>query len=249
MEDAGEHKVSQQSLDSVLSSINPHFREHASDQIRHLIQPSELIAWSGDCGQFGVDSDLPFGYLLITSHRFIRNLYLAELDVKFGIDVIGLLLGVPISSSSKPKRAYIEVERVTGHEYKGDLAHFVVAPPTSPLTTQERKSRRIEEYPLSSLSSLERTENPVRKQVDRAPLVELSLRFQFEERVRVVFYEVQNSQDVYRLLQTSLQNQTVPKEQAGSIADQLEKLAELHRYQTITEEEYEAAKRRLLDAG
>lgn len=213
-----------------LLSISPYLRDDASAIIGEVIRPPELLMWAGNSGQFAGG----FGYLLITSHRFIRALFHAEIDL--GSDLLGFFSFGILGSFGKPERPFLQVET---------RPDFVVAPLTSPLTAHERRSRRTEEYPLSNLSAVQRKDHPLRKHPDRY-LVELKLKFQPEEWVRVVFYETQHAQEVYRLLQAPPQPPKEATGEAPAIADQLEKLAELYRYQTITQEEYEAAKRRLL---
>lgn len=240
----GDTMVEDRSLDA-LEGINLNLRENSFAVAKDALTSDESLIWAGDIGQLGGNSQIRFGYLLITDHRFIRVLFNAEVE---GMGCVGALLGLVswglLAPTGKPKREHLELDNHAEVDHVRNMSRFVVVPPNSPLSQIEIESRRIDEYSLSDLSNFEQKE--YRQWSGDNTVADLSLRFKSSGKVSVIFFSQEVAQEVYGLLVKSSQSAGRSRKQSESIADQLEKLAELYKYQTITEDEYEAAKKRLI---
>ncbi len=220
--------------DPLLSRISPFFDEDIIRILDTTVQDREHIIWSGNIAKFGgsslYDPIIRFGYQIITSDRFISVLFASD-------DSYKPLFGLP-----KMRREFLEVrnmKEITG-EYVSGFENVVLLPPTYPLSEKERKTRVIHERKLQNLTG-EISQREFR--VDGAIvkiLVEMGIDFYPNDTLWVIYFGRQDAQEVYELVQD------MNKRERGDLVEQLEKLAKLYQENSLTSEEYDAAKRKLL---
>lgn len=233
---------------------------------------SDAIVWTGNIAQFkdiSLDRHF-FGYLIITKEKIIRVLFKGEYEDDGWGAILGIFLAplvVPVilvaalfsplfpnKSEEKPtfgkirkldpkkKRQEITVLGSThrGHSHGSSIKII----PATPLTYNEISSRELRVFPFQSLASIDRFESQDDHSGEK--IVELDIHFASDEIIQVVFYKEQDANDLYDILLSRLQQNAILLEQKPDISGQLEKLAELHNSKVITDEEYSAAKERLL---
>ena len=215
----------------ILSKVNPYFHE----DIQRLLGTNlsrEKIIWAGNIGQYGNNYNIYFGYLILLKDRLIRVLYKAEVHTYFfgPMEVI---------------RQTIKVKYVSGNNKRGELGHYVVTPPISPLTSFEIDHKTIAEFAISALISTQRYEDEVEDNKNKK-LVEMILDFLPDQSKRITFYSEDESREFLNALSAQKSRADSTKE-IGNIADQIKKLAELQQAGMLTIEEYEKAKHKLLD--
>ena len=237
-----------------LSKIAPIFHDDVAITVQTIIQNNENIIWAGNITQLTKDSTpFPFGYLLITSKRTIRVLFESEYDSSSGflllLSIFLWPLGLFLSNWSK--RPYFEIELMLHADLNGYRA---VDLPQSPLTQTEKNSRKIVEYPLEHISTVQRQDVRIQNQNGKPPAkakspVNLKISFFPDKTMSVLFYDSQDAKEVYDLLMGRLLNNkevSKPISASSDFSVQLQKLAELHASNVLSDDEYENAKKRLL---
>ncbi|MBW8010988.1 MAG: SHOCT domain-containing protein [Chloroflexi bacterium] len=229
------------------SQVSEHYLSDYRKTHKALIQEGENVNWAGNYSHFSVwgENDYYFGYIIITNRRFIKVRYESHLRTGDGCFLfmailLSLLSGGLISpSGSKPGRPYVDAS------FHGDRLHYglIFSRPTYPLRTYETEHRLETENPLANLVGIRREIYELTHQ--NLSLVKLNLTFLPDVRLGFVLYGQTAGDEAYSIFQQYLRQPERSGEPSIDIADQLEKLAELYKYQTITEEEYEAAKARL----
>ena len=114
---------------------------------------------------------------------------------------------------------------------------FAFEPPNTPLTNYEKENRRVSEYFIKSINTISRDELKIDYRGEERTILKIGEMF---------FLNLQEGNEVYKIISELKQQNDSPPLPKPNIADQLEKLAELHLYQKITNEEYETFKKRLL---
>lgn len=208
------------------------------------LQPTEQVIWAGNFTQFK-NGDYRFGYLVLTPQRLIRISF--EAEVSFGclsclVLLITLGYGAIFLGPDKPKRSYYEVE------YRENRSHrhygIAVAVPATPLTPHELSSRKVEDFFLHNITSLQRADERIRG-TDH-DLVEFEIRFLSDDLIRVVLFSKQEAAEMYTYLQKHAQSRADQASIDYDLADQLQRLVQLHEAGILTDEEFDAAKRRLI---
>lgn len=109
--------------------------------------------------------------------------------------------------------------------------------PDFPLTKNEIKTRWLFEIPLKQITFVNRID------VDNNSKDLLGISATHHH--HALYFKKEEGETIYRTLIEIIHNDSEPSNPIPNLVEQLEKLKELHRYQVITDEEFEAAKKRL----
>jgi hypothetical protein len=225
-------------FDTVLKNISPHYHQDFM-KVSKSFQDFEEIQLACNVSSFtknicypigGDLYTLQIGYLIVSSYRLIWHFFLSADNWR------GLFGG------HDAKRPRMLVNSPTAPR---NLDMWVIDAPTFPITGKEQYSN-VQELTLDLITGIDREDFKVKKS-DRLILVENFYSSSDQQEYKFAFLKYSDGETVYNLIQKKLGS---PKKNEHpttiNIADQLEKLAELNKYQTITDEEYEIAKKRLL---
>ncbi|HNQ95547.1 MAG TPA: SHOCT domain-containing protein [Anaerolineales bacterium] len=237
--------------------------------VEQEIIKGENILWVGNIAQFNNTSGIdryPFGYLILTQQRIVRVLFHAEYENDLGGNILVDLLApvlIPVllvAALASPKagdptfgkvRAYDpkkkrqEISVLNSNHVGHSHSSYLKVPPTTPLTNRELTSRAVRLFPFTNLTNVDRFETQDDHTGEK--IIELDIRFVPDETMQIVFYKEQDGKNVYDILLDRLQGNAQSIKQIPAISEQLEKLAELHKAQVLTDAEFEAAKKRLLE--
>ncbi|MCC6501313.1 MAG: SHOCT domain-containing protein [Anaerolineales bacterium] len=237
--------------------------------VEQEIVKGENILWVGNIAQFNSTSGTnryPFGYLILTQQRIIRVLFHAEYEDDLGGSILGMLFApvlVPVllvAALASPKAGEPTFGKVRAHDPKKKRqeisvlnydhsghshSSYLKVPPTTPLTNSEATSRAVRVFPFTNLTNVDRFETQDDHTGEK--IIEFDIRFVPDETMQVVFYTEQDAKKVYEILLDRLRGNAQSPKQVPAISEQLEKLAELHKAQVLTDVEFESAKKRLLE--
>ena len=110
-----------------------------------------------------------------------------------------------------------------------------------PLTEKELKSRTLHETPVKQLKHVSQREEKVQRNGSTTSLMYLSCGISNG----FYFNDINAGNEIYGLLVDIIHGTPNQVVQVPNLADQLEKLTDLHRNKVITDEEYRAARGRL----
>jgi hypothetical protein len=225
------------------------FTADAVNLLQTTLRSSEQLRSGFNVCKFGSLDEAYFGYILLTTQRLFRVLFLVEKYESFSptLAILGLLtifLGPVWPTETKTRRPNVDVVDMSSREKKGGI---IIDVPNSPLMPSEITSRTLIEYPLANVTGIEHSQYTVAGANQNRQYHELIVGFTPNNRLALVFYDDGDMRQVYSILAASLERDidklTHP---VIDLADQLEKLSNLYRYQIITDEEYETAKNKLM---
>lgn len=204
--------------EQVLSRISEFYHDDFIELTKSRFQSDEQIIWAGNQsygGSFGVCGSV--GYFLMTSDRAIR-------------------VAFPAESSWLKTRNFI----------KSGKYNVAVDIPSSPLTVKEKQQRLVSEALLRNVYKVDRRDiGAVSVSGGEATLVKLTVYLSPDDYLEpVVFYSLQDGQEVYELLQRAMRREIDARREG--LVEQLERLAVLHRSKALTDAQYQKALQRLL---
>ena len=253
------------------SFIAPPFLGDFKTVMQEIIKGEDIL-WAGNIAQFNNSSGVdryPFGYLIITKEKIVRILFNAETEDDWGsiiglmfapiilpVIIIGALIASPFMKKDEkptfgkvrahdPKKKRQEISVLNSNHHAHSHGSYLKVPPATQLSNRESTSRVVRVFPVSNLTNIDRFESQDDHTGEK--IVEFDIRFVPDETMQVVFYKEQVAKDVYDLLLKGLQGNAKSIQEISAISEQLEKLAELHKAQVISDAEFESAKKRLLE--
>jgi hypothetical protein len=222
---------------SLLQNISPYYHQEFK-RISKTFQDFEEIKFVCNISSF-LDNDeydtsifLSIGYMIITSYRIICQYYRSY--EKYGALFI-------LNSNAHREQHKVRLSNVKSFPvYK-----YFLEPPDFPLTNKERKSSTITEITLNSIIQTTRVDYQL-KRSERLILVE-TINTLPDNNFILAFPKYKDGEVVYNLMQKALNSkQKKETEIVSDLGSQLEKLVDLHKNGSITSDEFEAAKKKLL---
>jgi hypothetical protein len=205
-------------IEETLSRLNPVYHEDFLQYSRERFHSGELILWVGN-QSYGERLLAAAGSHFSIGYFVVTSNRLAK--VNFPVD-FGIL--------SNWRRKTININET----------FFAAELPDKPLSRSEKENRTVFEQIVVDLKNVNHEEYKIRINGINRTIVAITGFYD------PMFFEENDGNEAYKLL-TELIN---PRERDGqnlpNLADLLEKLAELHRYQVLTDEEYEMFKLRLI---
>lgn len=224
--------------EQALANLSPLFHDEFSRFCQEYLQPNEEIFAVAECSCRGFESGLTsshFGFFVITGERSFLVHYEAH-----------------------PKREQIRFYQ----EGEGFFYHVLTdetvfgLPPSPPLHPSEIESREVQEALLSMIESVDRRAFSVTVEDHLFQCLELNYKgtgrgpdgWLGSVGLWRTLFDGRDGQTVYNLLHTSIQagghvHATVSRDE---MLQRLERLASLYQSGMLTEEEFQAGKRKLL---
>lgn len=207
------------SEEQILSHLCQYYRDDYNRLLKPLLRSNEDVIWSGNWSYEKTYSVYPtgLGYLIVTNIRVFRVRYEADERLFRGRKLLD----------------------VTKDSWADGL-------PAYPLTGGEKKSRQVTERPLNEIKDASRQEHIVNW--SETPVIELDINLSSSPDWRdILYFDYQQGTELYDLLTEIIYNRTASSSVIPpNLPELLQKLEELHNYQVIPDEVYEAAKRKLL---
>jgi hypothetical protein len=239
-------KVVMKDLDSVLQNISPIYHQ----DFLHLsksFQEFEEINFACNISNFehniisvGESHYLRIGYLVCTSYRLIWQFYESYRHPGMGLGILDTLSGY--KNAQRPRL------EVGFSEHKSSvLYYYVIDTPTFPLTNTEKQLTGTQEITLASILGINKYDFKV-KNSNRMILKESIETSPDRKTFYFAFPKYDDGVKVYNLIQkylSSPQNKEVSE--SVDIVERLAKLADLRKQDLITDDEYEKAKKKLLN--
>ena len=207
-------------VDQILEQLNPHFHDDFLNKTSKIIRPEEKYWGAGN-------------WSLISHGEFLG---------KYGYAQFGYLLVTSyrvIEVAFRPESGLFaqkrEAARINGVSESAHLSLMF------PLTENEIKSRYLSETPLKKIDYVHKDDLIGYTNGENIGIISLSYKIGLYH----YFSDLRQANELYGLLTDIVHGTPIQVVQVPNLAEQLEKLTDLHRYQVITDEEFEAAKKRL----
>lgn len=207
-------------VDQILERLNPHFHDDFLNKTSKIIRPDEK-------------------YWGVGNWSFIQHKEFAgpQEYLSFGYLIITSYRLIRIeyhgeSGLFSQKRETIKLKNRNRSAYRS--LEFS-------LTEKEVGSRYLWEQPLSKIENLRKDDEIGYLNGSNIGIVSIS----YNLHAPLYFTDLEQANELYGLLTDIVHGTPIQVVQVPNLAEQLEKLTDLHRYQVITDEEFEAAKKRL----
>jgi hypothetical protein len=212
-----------------METLNPYFQKDCQELIRGHFGADESLVWVKECGYQDC-----FGYVVVSNKRVITAVYNPQ--SLFGGKQQRVTFYKP-KSGLWGKLSAFQAERCT------------YLAPTSDLSEQETKKRKVYEAPLIKLTSVNRQDYQVKLKSGTTTMVEVT--FVTEEDVvidRPLLYTKEAGDELVALVQKMIAGKTAVTIQnpAEDINSLIASLAELHEAGVLSDEEFEAKKQEIL---
>lgn len=227
------HAMSPLTDEQILASIAPMFAEQFRELKQTLIQPGEIICVAAGCSCRGLGTSTSFGFALVTMYRLLVVTFCDSRDFL-------------------PPYGHRPHIRYKPEGYKSE--YYWIMPSAVALTANELKYKHIDEIPLRSIAAVNRKDRDLQSTND-VTLTELGFRdpsghvLNSSTFYDCLVFERSAGQEIYALLQTVIRDggKLAPDwSNAVDSVSQLERLIALHRSGALTDQEFRAAKTKLL---
>lgn len=207
-------------VDQILGQLNPHFHDDFLNKTSKIIRPEEKYWGAGNWSFISHGEFLgKYGY---AEFGYLLVTSYRVIDVTFQ----------PESGLFAQKREAVRINGVSESAYLGIMF---------PLTDNEIKTRYLTETPLKKIDYIRKDDLIGYKDGKNIGIISLS----YEIGTHRYFTDLKQANELYGLLTDIVHGTSLQVVQVPNLAEQLEKLTDLHRYQVITDEEFAAAKKRL----
>ncbi len=203
-------------VDQILERLNPHFHDDFLNKTSKIIRPDEKFWGVGNW------SLIQGGERLGKYVGYVLITSYRVLEISFQ----------PERGLFAQKRETIKLKSLNHSAYK-DLDF--------PLNEKEVGSRYLWEQPLRNIENLHKDDEIGNFNGSNIDIISIS----YNLRSPLYFTDIEQANELYGLLTDIVHGSPIQIVQVPNLAEQLEKLTDLHRYQVITDEEFEAAKKRL----
>ncbi len=227
--------------EQALANLSPIFHGEYTRFCQEYLQPNEEVFAVAECSCRGFESGLTsshFGFFVITGERALLVSYVAH-------------------PKREQLRFYQEGEGFFYHVLTDETA--LALPPSAPLHPSEIESRQVQEALLSMVESIERRAFSTTAEDHLFQCLELNYKgsgrgpdgWIGSVGLWRTLFDARDGQAIYNMLQTSIQAgghvyATVSRDE---MLQRLERLASLYQSGMLTEEEFQAGKRKLLGLG
>lgn len=222
------HAISPLTDEQILANLAPMFVGQYREIKRTHLQSGESAYAAANCA---ISSS--FGFALVTSHRLLLVMFYDQRSFDF------------LTYGHRPHVRY--------KQHKGGSDRYWVLPSSVDLTNGELKNKRTLEISLRSLGAVNREDLTIRSDEGPLELLQLDLRDATDHLIQSTYYGLDfvrnDGEIIYELLQSAIRNggKLAPEQSGvGESVAYLERLAALHRSGALTDQEFRAAKTRLL---
>lgn len=206
-------------VDLILERLNPHFHDDFLNKTSKLIHPDEKYWAVGNWSHINRKEFLGPPELAIFGYYLVTSYRTLQVVFEEENTIF----------SEKRERIMISGQRAAFSEI------------SYPLTEKEIRSRELFERPLKKQINIRLWEETGKVNGSSYPMTLIGT----DDPYAMYFVDNNAGHEIYLLLVNIVHEIPMQVVQVPNLAEQLEKLTDLHRYQVITDEEFEAAKKRL----